>query len=378
MVRRSSQRGFTLVELLVVIAIIGILIALLLPAVQMAREAARRAQCLNNLKQLGLSLHNYHDALQKFPPGSTGPMGGPQNVGTTPVGANHCYSWITLALPYMEQGALHNQLDFKQFTFANPYVVPAPTGYIHPSRTKIATLQCPSFSGRDTSDATDYAIAIFKPQGISNYKGMAGSMLLGKQGSLNGGGATNINCIRTPNLADGVFYPLSRTGFRDMLDGTSNTIVVVESAEQRYNSWYDGNTAFVFGMMQTPPPGGTPAPIPPETVFDPTTGAGTAASPAKARMPKPGVVMSLQRGGRMNANDPARPGRDVVPYLSMSDWAVNPAAKHDWAWGPSSEHTGGVNHLMGDGSTQTFTKEIEARLYYGLITRRGGETAQPQ
>ena len=101
--RERSCSGFTLVELLVVIAIIGILIALLLPAVQAAREAARRAQCLNNLKQLGLGLHNYHDAMKSFPPGHilypTSSMG-------------DYVTWPLFLFPYVEQGALYEQNDF--------------------------------------------------------------------------------------------------------------------------------------------------------------------------------------------------------------------------------------------------------------------------
>src|SRR5512142_3179087 len=92
--RTTSTRGFTLIELLVVIAIIGVLIALLLPATQSAREAARRAQCINNLKQIGLALHNYHDRNGQFPPAVIGPSNVPPE---------RQFSWMVALLPYMEQ-----------------------------------------------------------------------------------------------------------------------------------------------------------------------------------------------------------------------------------------------------------------------------------
>src|SRR5512135_122792 len=102
----EQSRGFTLIELLVVIAVIGILVALLLPAVQAAREAARRMQCSNNLKQIGLALHNYHDANKKFPFGSRGGSSWAQT------GIKDGTNWRVSILPYLEQTALYSKLNF--------------------------------------------------------------------------------------------------------------------------------------------------------------------------------------------------------------------------------------------------------------------------
>src|SRR4051812_16418567 len=133
------RRGFTLIELLVVIAIIGVLIALLLPAVQSAREAARRAQCTNNLKQIGLALHNYHSTLDCFPPGELAPSNGNWQY----------WSALAMAAPYMEGNALFNAMNFMSFSPAN-----AENATIY--NTKVNSFLCPSDGIHDASIQCNY------------------------------------------------------------------------------------------------------------------------------------------------------------------------------------------------------------------------------
>jgi len=132
-----KRRAFTLVELLVVIAIIGILIALLLPAVQAAREAARRSQCTNNLKQIGLALHNYHDVQRSFPLGAY--------TGVGPVyGHLSGTNWRTEILPYLEQGALYSKLTFDGSAFSGWSGLPFSGGNVALSGLKLDVYLCPS------------------------------------------------------------------------------------------------------------------------------------------------------------------------------------------------------------------------------------------
>ncbi len=209
MFRFMLRRAFTLVELLVVIAIIGILIALLLPAVQAAREAARRSQCANNLKQMGLALHNYHDSHQCFPSLGQGTNAGSPRYQTSTYGH---MSGVVVLLPFMEQGPLYDQYTSPQSSPAWPAWGPVPWyGWsFQPHHAQVQTLLCPS----DSAGKIQNLGQPYWWQGDSNYNFSLGDEIsVGSRGE------------RRPR---GLFGCESFVSIRDIKDGTSNTIAVSE------------------------------------------------------------------------------------------------------------------------------------------------------
>ncbi|PQO25091.1 prepilin-type cleavage/methylation domain-containing protein [Blastopirellula marina] len=198
--RAPARSGFTLVELLVVIAIIGVLIALLLPAVQQAREAARRMQCTNNLKQLALGTHNYHDTLGVFPSGWIR-----QTVGGPNYQNNNFWGWGALLLPYIEQNNIADRIDFG-WEWVNNSSLGNPNAGL--STTPINAYVCPS-------DITGPLNGKENNNGTSNYIGSYGNKGL------------NTSSFVT-NAHQGIFTRDSHVGLRDITDGTSNTILFGE------------------------------------------------------------------------------------------------------------------------------------------------------
>jgi prepilin-type N-terminal cleavage/methylation domain-containing protein/prepilin-type processing-associated H-X9-DG protein len=198
--------AFTLVELLVVISIIGVLMALLLPAIQAAREAARRTQCINKLKQIGLALQNHHDAKKQFPSGA--------NIHT---GIGVGLSWNVLVLPYLELGSLYSEIQ------------PLPNGGAtnsSPEYSLIDAFICPTASEQGNQANTEKG---------SNYSAVAGA------GRSDDGkmGFVSPNCGDV--FTDGVFFADSRTPISRITDGTSNTLAIGERTYY-WRSWYFGTT----------------------------------------------------------------------------------------------------------------------------------------
>lgn len=304
-----KRRGFTLIELLVVMAIIAVLIALLLPAVQQAREAARRTQCKNNLKQMGLAMHNYHDSHKLFPPSSTSGFG--RGVwmypGLGPTDPNiHLHSWASLILPQIEQSNLQRDIDYNVSSLDPANRTAA--GQI------IATYICPTFSGKTRSEASQYVTGVgFNNFAIRNYVAMGAINVLGLSGAV---------------PPEGMLYPASTTGMRDVTDGTTTTFMLVETREEKASVWLDGTTASVasrwFDVTQFPTFAGQTIALNHEDYF-------------------------------------------ITEYL------YGPNNTIDSKWGPSSQHAKGAHHMMADGSVHFISDQTDTAVYDSLVTREGSE-----
>ena len=220
-----NRHGFTLIELLVVIAIIAILVALLLPAVQQAREAARRTQCKNNLKQIGLALHNYHDVARTFPPGwiAVDVSGAPSaHEGTSGVG------WAAMILPHLEQSNLYTL-----FNASLPLTDPANAAFLH---NQVPGYLCPSDPQPEFFNlAEEGGGAILAKLPIANYIGCFGTEEL--DGCENAPGDLPVMADGTCR-GDGIFYHNSRVRIADVTDGTTNTYMVGERKTVESLDWY--------------------------------------------------------------------------------------------------------------------------------------------
>jgi prepilin-type N-terminal cleavage/methylation domain-containing protein/prepilin-type processing-associated H-X9-DG protein len=315
--------GFTLIELLVVIAIIAVLIALLLPAVQQAREAARRSQCKNNLKQYGLALHNYHEVFDQIAPGGDSAWWNGTAVG-----------WQVRVLPQMDQAPLYNSLNFslanmgetpQQTLGANSNNSP-PFNYIEQMKVRYA--RCPT----DTSSGVDaWGSGRFQ----SSYTGSLGSQRTpSADGNCNqflqfaqAGTADHGNTI-DPNQLSGMFTRIGcKVRLSDVVDGTTNTILLGEVLPNcNDHNWVGG--AFGFNG-QGNAQGSTVTPINDYTTC----------------MPKFGTPSN-------------------VNCTAQSNW--------NYSWGFKSMHIGGAHFLFCDGSVQFLSQNINHQTYQALGGRSEG------
>ena len=336
----NHKRGFTLVELLVVIAIIGVLVGLLLPAVQAAREAARRMQCSNNLKQLGLASQNYHDAHKKFPRGAyTAQVGG---CGGVPNHEAHGNSPLTMLLPFMEQTALYNSWDFTRGY---------PCNLAKAYKAKISTFLCPSDGELPfESCPTNYCMST----------------------------GPNVCWTTNPNEAVGIIHIRVSRSFADVTDGTSNTILAAEIVKG------DGIDDGLTGR-------GTASGY---TLGDVIRGISL---PAGFHRVKP-TATDLQNYDRMArtsfgysyqlgvvgaywaAPQPLQSFFNTVappnsPYANATEFAIWGATDGAGVFPSRSRHTGGSLHVLCDGSVHFIGNSIDLDLYQNLGSIAGGEVA---
>jgi len=341
--RRYRRRAFTLIELLVVIAIIAILIALLLPAVQQAREAARRTQCKNQLKQIGLAMHSYHDSHKVFPFGKGASYPG------APVYAR--YSQHVMLLPYLESVSLYNSFDFSQ-----PPATPGMAGAINfmppynnasgvnntASRTLVPMFLCPS----DFSPVDPW-------QGQNNYVANQGGWLCDRSDQA---GAPTDN---SPNETQtGVFYFLSRVRVADVTDGLSQTVFFSE--KMRGNGTPDPKTDMFV--------------IPHQTSMAATFNACQTINPATATplTSKWGYSWVMGENCCTLYNHIAVPNSNTCGGTGFPGTMTNMAMQVP----PSSRHVGGVHVMMGDGSVNFCSTNIDLNVWRSVGTRKGGEAVQ--
>jgi prepilin-type N-terminal cleavage/methylation domain-containing protein/prepilin-type processing-associated H-X9-DG protein len=353
---KTSRSAFTLIELLVVIAIIAVLIALLLPAVQAAREAARRSQCTNNLKQMGLALHNYESAQSCFPPsGESTDYNTSQCPGNVPCTQFYDGGWSTLArlLPYMEGGTQYNALNF-----AVAYNEASGLNFTGSSAV-INIFLCPSsvhLSGqRDTGDPSDLMSKQFGiGYGYQDY-GATCYTDIDPTGAQVGSGATPYRNKAT--RVDGLLK-FSMTPIAAVTDGTSNTIAIGEDAgrDERFISPY-----IELNATNAAPNSGDPRGLGPY-------GPGQPKRYWRWAEPDGAYGVSGQ------PNNKFRPMNELTPWTTSGTGTLgtggNNAGANDELF---SFHSGGVNCLFGDGSVRFVKDSINVVILRSLVTARGGE-----
>ena len=350
------RRGFTLIELLVVIAIIAVLIALLLPAVQAAREAARRSQCVNNLKQMGLALANYESSNGAFPPGeikfngfTDGKAAGPNCMAGT-FGEERSFQVFALMLPFVEQANVYNAINFQ--LGAHGTWGGLPTGFMQSTAmlSKVNVFICPS----DIPLGTDPVVLFTSGGTVTPYS---------QSSYAASGGTWNVvayfdgpDCWQQ-DPGNGAFDDSAAFKMSDIIDGTSNTISLGETSRFRndmdpvFNQWsrfaYFGSSN---GPNSTRPQGmafEVPTPNQPFMVGDGFSGPN-----------------ALPPGCNYPCN---------TDYQAWATPALAPQYKTYGQWGFRSNHPGGVNMAFCDGSVKFIKSTINQQAFMALGTRNQGE-----
>ena len=320
--RNSGQRAFTLIELLVVIAIIAILIALLLPAVQQAREAARRTQCKNNSKQIGLALHNYHDVHRRFPMQAIyGYWDGNANL------PRH-HTWVSLILPYIDQAPLYNQIDFSLPAWGQPHV----TG------PDISALMCPSDAGVERTNTRNMV--------TTNYVACEGYHWWSDPAA--------------PHR--GVFTHHIESSIKDITDGTSNTVAVAEVTRGSF-TLLPGGGGNRNGGPSRPRVGN-------EAVFRSAFCAATFTDAVTQGRDQQGNLYTHPDGSAIAGWFQGGGPHHYAPIF-MNHGGIN----NHWS-GSNSRHVGGHHVTLADGSVQFVSENIDWLMWRAMNSVQGNEQVQ--
>jgi prepilin-type processing-associated H-X9-DG protein/prepilin-type N-terminal cleavage/methylation domain-containing protein len=318
--QRSSSHGFSLIEVVVVVLVVGSLAILVVIAVHAARDAARRAQCVNNLKQIGLALHNYHAAVGLFPSAYSTQLRNGSPI--SEAGGN--WGWGTMILAYLDQGPLFNAVNFGRILYDSEVDTVRRTGlgvFLCPSSEDLGPVHIMQWGG------TDPVVDDLAP---ANYVASAGRRAIGRSPH-----SPDWSAFTRNSEEDGAMYANSAVGLSAVLDGASSTLLVGERSRNLADSTWVGTTPITDGQICT-----------------------RAGNPTQECVATNVLVMSH--------TSPENGGR--VPI--WVDCPNYPAAGADGYW---SRHAGGCNFLFCDGSVRFVKSGIDPRVFSALSTRAGQE-----
>jgi prepilin-type N-terminal cleavage/methylation domain-containing protein len=325
--KRKQRLGFTLIELLVVIAIIAVLIALLLPAVQQAREAARRSQCKNNLKQIGIALHNYEESYKKLPPAAVW-QGNNGLGGTAPEDGRHAgwgATWVTMLLPNLDQTAVYELYDSKQVARSAANAGTQATAL----QQKLPFISCPSHPGIDTLLSQDFNPTISATAGVAK----------GTYGANAGAGRILLRADANNNQLRGAFSAINQYGaaFRDVRDGQTNAVMVSEIVKHIST----GDDRGAWGWCTGP-------------LFSGRGNGGGVLTPNS---------QFLMDSSPYSVNDTTN---------GIFNFRSNPDHSTDSGVAARSFHAGGVHVLLMDGSSRFVSENIDQTLWLNLLSIADG------